>query len=272
VAASVVLCPPNDLPRLGQLLDEHDDIAAVILEPTGASFGLVPLAEGFAAKVRELTSRKKVLLIFDEVITGFRVSPGGAQQQLGVTPDLATFAKIIAGGFPGGAVAGRKDVMDSMTMRDDAEWNRRHRVPHQGTFNANPITAAAGLATLKLIAETDAVQKANRAAEQLRARMNEVIREAGSPWLAYGQFSGFHLFTNPAKRNVRLADIYSGTVPMDELKGGAPPALIHQLRCSLILGGADIFPWPGGVVSAMHSEEDIEITARALKDCLELLG
>ena len=143
--------------RFAKLLDEHDDVAAVILEPTGATFGLVPLAEGFLAKVRELTARKNVLLIFDEVITGFRVSPGGAQQHYGVTPDLATFAKIIAGGFPGGAVAGRKDVMDVMTLRDDREWNLRHRVPHQGTFNANPITAAAGLATLKLIAEGDAI-------------------------------------------------------------------------------------------------------------------
>jgi glutamate-1-semialdehyde 2,1-aminomutase len=272
VAASALVCAPNDLPMLSRLLDEHDDIAAVILEPTGATFGLVPVAEGFLTQARELTARKNVLLIFDEVITGFRVSPGGAQQHFGVTPDLATFAKIIAGGFPGGAVAGRKDVMDTMTLRDDADWNRRHRVPHQGTFNANPITAAAGLATLELIAQTDAIQQANRAAEQLRNRLNEVIRKVGSPWLAYGQFSGFHLFTNPAKRNVSLADIYAGRVPFEELKGGSPPALIHQLRCSLILGGADIFPWPGGVVSSVHSDDDIEITARALKCCLELLG
>jgi glutamate-1-semialdehyde 2,1-aminomutase len=272
VAASAVVCPPNDLPMLSQLLDEHGDIAAVILEPTGASFGLVPLAEGFLAKVRQLTARKNVLLIFDEVITGFRVAPGGAQQHYGVTPDLATFAKITAGGFPGGAVAGRKDVMDTMTLRDDVEWNLRHRVPHQGTFNANPITAAAGLATLKLIAETDAIQQANRAAERLRNRLNEVIREVGSSWLAYGQFSGFHLFTNPGKRNVGLADIYAGKVPAEELKGGSPPALIHQLRCGLMLGGADIFPWPGGVVSSVHREEEIETTARALKGWLELLG
>ncbi|MBI3838163.1 MAG: aspartate aminotransferase family protein [Planctomycetia bacterium] len=272
VAASALVCPPNDLPMLSQLLDEHDDVAAVILEPTGATFGLVPLADGFLAKVRQLTTRKNVLLIFDEVITGFRVSPGGAQQRYGVTPDLATLAKIIAGGFPGGAVAGRADVMDVMTLRDDRDWNLRHRVPHQGTFNANPITAAAGLATLKLVAETDAIEQANRAAELLRDRLNDVIREVGSSWLAYGEFSGFHLFTNPQQRTVRLADIYAGAVPAEELKGGTPPALIHELRCGLILGGVDIFPWPGGVVSSVHREEDIETTARALKACLQLLG
>jgi glutamate-1-semialdehyde 2,1-aminomutase len=272
VASNAIVCPANDVAALAKLLDEHDDVAAVIMEPTGATFGLVPLAEGFAAKVRELTARKGVLLIFDEVITGFRVAPGGAQQLLDVTPDLATFAKIIAGGFPGGAVAGRADVMDTLTMRADRAWNLAHRVPHQGTFNANPITAAAGLATLKLIAESDAIERANRAATHLRAQLNELISEAGGNWIVYGEHSGFHVFTNPHNRDVKLADIYSGRVAGDELKGSAPPALVHRLRCGLILGGADIFPWPGGVVSAVHTEEDVETTAEAFRQCLERLA
>ncbi len=246
-------------------------MAAVILEPTGATFGLVPLPAGFLAQARELTARKGVLLIFDEVITGFRVSPGGAQGHYGVTPDLATFAKIIAGGFPGGAVAGRRDVMDVMTMRDDRQWNVTSRVPHQGTFNANPITAAAGLATLTIIAETDAIERANRAAAQLRERLNDVIRQVGSPWLVYGEFSGFHFFTNPQGRSVTVADIYAGHISREELKGGAAPSVLHQLRCGLILGGADIFPWPGGCVSAVHSDEDIDQTAEALRTCLEAI-
>ncbi len=271
VAHQALVCPPNDLAELARLLDEHDDVAAVILEPTGATFGLVPLAAGYLAKVRELATRKNVLLIFDEVITGFRVAPGGAQQHFGVTPDLATFAKIVAGGFPGGAVAGRADVMDTMTLREDREWNLRHRVPHQGTFNANPITAAAGLATLKIVAEGEAIEKANRAAGLLRDRLNEVIQHQGSNWIAYGEFSGFHLFTNSRDREVRLEDIYAGRIPSDELKGQSSPALLHQLRCGMILGGADIFPWPGGCVSAVHADEDIEITAAALKGCLQLL-
>jgi glutamate-1-semialdehyde 2,1-aminomutase len=272
VATSAIVCPVNDAAALAKVLDEHDDVAAVILEPTGATFGLVPLMPGFVAEVRQLTARKNVLLIFDEVITGFRVAPGGAQQLLGVTPDLATFAKIVAGGFPGGAVAGRLDVMDTLTLRDDREWNLKHRVPHQGTFNANPITAAAGLATLKLIAESDAIGCANRAADHLRTRLNEAIAETGSNWIAYGEHSGFHIFTNPHDRELKLDDIYAGRVSGDELKGKAAAGVIHRLRCGLILGGADIFPWPGGCVSAVHSEDDIETTAQAFKECLERLA
>ena len=271
VASSAIVCPGGDIAALEKLLDEHDDVAAVIMEPTGATFGLVPQPAGFAAHVRELTERKNVLLIFDEVITGFRVAPGGAQQLLGVTPDLATFAKIIAGGLPGGAVAGRPEVMDTLTMRADRQWNLDHRVPHQGTFNANPVTAAAGLATLKLIAEGDAIERANRAADHLRTRLGETIARLGANWIVYGQHSGFHFYTNPQDRDVTLDDIYSGGVPREELKGGASPALVHRLRCGLNLGGADIFPWPGGVVSAVHSEEDIETTAAGFRACLELL-
>ena len=271
VAAGALVCPPNDLPALERMLDEHTDIAAVILEPTGATFGLAPLYPGYLAQVRELTARKGVLLIFDEVITGFRVSPGGAQQHYGVTPDLATFAKIIAGGFPGGAVAGRADVMDLMTLRADRAWNTRYRVPHQGTFNANPVTAAAGLATLKIVAEGLAIKRANQTATILRERLIEVIAEMDYNWVVFGEFSGFHLYLNPSSHKVTLDDIYTGGVPSEELKGSAPPELLHKLRCGLILGGVDIFPWPGGCVSCVHNEEDIEITAEALRQCLERL-
>lgn len=264
-----IVCPPGDAQALAKTLAEHDDIAAVILEPTGATFGLVPLVPEYLRQARELTSKRGVLLIFDEVITGFRVSPGGAQKHYQVTPDLATFAKIVAGGFPGGAVAGRQDVMDVMTMREDKAWNVKHRVPHQGTFNANPITAAAGLATLQIIAQGEVTERANRMAAQLRARLNEVIHQVGSNWLAYGEFSGFHFFTNPQDRPVTVDEIYAGRVTLEELKSATSPQVIHQLRCGLILGGADIFPWPGGCVSAVHTEEDIEVTANALRGCLE---
>ncbi len=269
VVNEAIVCPPGDAAALERTLAEHDDIAAVIMEPTGATFGLVPLAASYLAKARELTASRGVLLIFDEVITGFRVSPGGAQAHSGVTPDLATFAKIVAGGFPGGCVAGRKDVMDIMTMRNDRDWNLANRVPHQGTFNANPITAAAGLAALRILAATDAIARANTIAAQLRDRLNEVIREAGSNWLVYGEHSGFHFFTNPQDRPLAVEDIYAGRVSLAELKGGAPASLIHQLRCGLIVGGADIFPWPGGCVSAVHDERDVETTAAALRGTLE---
>ena len=124
-----------------------------------------------------------------------------------MTPDLATFAKIVAGGFPGGAVAGRKDVMDVLTLRDDREWNLRHRVPHQGTFNANPITAAAGLATLKLVAQGHAIEPPIARREHLRDRLNEVIRQAGSNWIAYGVSPVFIYSPIPSGRQASVADI-----------------------------------------------------------------
>lgn len=275
VARQAIVCPPNDLVALGRILDEHD-AAALILEPTGASFGHVPLVEGYLAQARELTARRGVLLIFDEVITGFRVSTGGAQAHYGVTPDLATLAKIVAGGLPGGAVVGRADVMGVMARRDDPsnqpqdrQWNSSGRVSQQGTFNANPLSAAAGLATLRLVAQGDVVERANRTGALLRERLNGVLAECGSSWLAYGEFSGFHLFTNPRGRAARVADIYAGRVPWEELRHMEPGAG-DALRCGMIVGGVDIFPWPGGCVSAVHSEQDVETTAAALKQTWEL--
>jgi glutamate-1-semialdehyde 2,1-aminomutase len=271
LTAGTVVCAPNDAAAVAKVLDSHDDIAGVILEPTGASFGTVPVTRKFVAELRELTQRKNVPLIFDEVISGFRVAPGGAQEYLGIKPDVATFAKIVAGGFPGGAVAGRADILDIMTVRDDARWNAAHRVSHQGTFNSNPITAAAGLATLQFIAASDAIGQANRAASSLREQMNEAIRAEGYDWLVYGQHSDFHLYINPQHNEVTPEDIYEGRIPFEELKSSIPAELVHKLRCGMILGGADIMSWAGGMTSSVHSEEDIQRTAEAFRLTLKLL-
>src|SRR5439155_11613725 len=142
-----VVVAPNNIDLVEQTLRGDPGIGCVILEPTGGHWGAVPMRGPFLRALRDVTQRLEKLLIFDEVITGFRVAPGGAQEHYGIKPDVATFAKIVAGGFPGGAVAGRADIMDIMTVRDDARWNALHRVSHQGTFNSNPISAAAGLAT-----------------------------------------------------------------------------------------------------------------------------
>jgi glutamate-1-semialdehyde 2,1-aminomutase len=103
IVEHAIVCPPDEMGLIETLLETRRDIAAVIVEPTGASFGHVPLPSGALAKLREITRRHDVLLIFDEVITGFRCAPGGAQQVLGIEPDMATLAKIVAGGYPGGA-------------------------------------------------------------------------------------------------------------------------------------------------------------------------
>src|SRR6516164_7792738 len=104
---------------------------------------------------RELTRRHGVVLIFDEVVTGFRVSPGGAQAEYGIRPDLTTLAKILAGGLPGGAVAGRKDILDLLDFQMTKAADRE-KISHQGTFNANPLSAAAGVAALEIVGTTDA--------------------------------------------------------------------------------------------------------------------
>src|SRR2546428_6476211 len=143
VVDRVSVLPPNDIVAVRARLAKGD-VAAVIIEPTGGHFGSVPTPASFVAALREETKRAGALLIFDEVVTGFRVAPGGAQEKLGVRPDLTSMAKILCGGLPGGACAGREDVMSYLATKSDPAENRRAKIAHAGTFNANPLSAAAG--------------------------------------------------------------------------------------------------------------------------------
>src|SRR5690606_30967174 len=120
-------------------------------------------------------------LVFDEVITGFRVSPGGAQAECGILPDITTMAKVVAGGLPGGAVAGRADILDQLDFGAAAS-RKREKVQHPGTFNANPVSAAAGIAALDIVATTDACRRANDSAAALRDGFNEILAVEGVPW------------------------------------------------------------------------------------------
>ena len=265
---NMILCPPNDLEQVEQILATNDDIAAVLIEPSGSSFGHVPTGGDFLVQLRKLTQERGVVLIFDEVITGFRVAPGGAQEHYGVISDLAILAKVVAGGYPGGALVGRAEIMDVMSMKSDPQWNAKRRVSHYGTFNANPISASAGLATLKLIASTDINQKANRSGKMLRNAFNESIKEAGMNWIVYGEFSDFHIFVNHENKDISLEDIYAGKVDYAVLKGGTPAPTIFKIRTGLLARGVDIVPWPGGLVSAVHSEADLDQTATAFRQIL----
>nr|MCS5658458.1 aminotransferase class III-fold pyridoxal phosphate-dependent enzyme [Dehalococcoidia bacterium] len=129
---SVIVLPP-DLDSLERTLAADSNIAGVITEGSGASYGTVPLSPGFLEGVRRLTRQYNVLMILDEVITGFRWSPGGLQQRIGIDPDLCTLAKILTGGLPGGAVAGRDDIMQVMIQTGDRQHDRHERVLHGGT-------------------------------------------------------------------------------------------------------------------------------------------
>jgi glutamate-1-semialdehyde 2,1-aminomutase len=269
VAQTAVPLDPWDIDQARAALAGDDDIAAAILEPTGASFGRVPMKPGFLAALRELTAKSGVILIFDEVVTGFRVSPGGAQGHYGITPDLTTLAKIIAGGLPGGAVVGRKEILDLLDF-EVAEERGREKIQHQGTYNANPLSAAAGIAALKIIADGEACWRANAFGETLRARLNRVIEEQAVPWAVYGEFSAFQIFTNPQNRNIAPATFDPFELPFDELRTNRP-GLVPKLRMAMLLNGVDITGWPGGTVSATHGEADLEATVDAFREALVML-
>ncbi|MEA2932784.1 MAG: glutamate-semialdehyde -aminomutase, partial [Actinomycetota bacterium] len=164
--ADTVVVPYNVVPEIG------DDVAAVMVEPVAANMGLVPPADGFLDGLRAACDRAGALLIFDEVITGFRLGPGGAQVAFGVTPDLSTFGKVIGGGLPLAAFGGRDDVMAVLAPGGP--------VYQAGTLSGNPLATAAGLAVLDLLDDAAYVRLAGRAAE-LASGLTSVITEAGLP-------------------------------------------------------------------------------------------
>lgn len=165
----MVVLPWNDLDVLAAAFEEHrDEIAAVIMEPWLCNTGCIGPVPGYAEGVKQLCQEHGALLIFDEVITGFRLGLGGAQSYIGVTPDLAVFAKAIAAGFPLSAIAGRADVMSQITRRE---------VMHAGTFNSNPIVVAAGLAAIAELERDE--NAAHKRMFQLGARLRDGIKTIG---------------------------------------------------------------------------------------------
>jgi len=252
VLGEVLLSPPNDMAALERLVGSRQDIAAVILEPAGGSAGTIPTEPGFLKDLRQLTRDRGLVLIFDEVISGFRYAPGGAQEYYGVTPDLTTLAKIVAGGLPGAAVCGRREIVGLMAFGEDTGWNRAQRVAQNGTYNANPLSAAAGIAMLSELANGKLHDAANARGAELRAGLNDVFRKAGVACVAYGDVSIFHVSLEGSP----------GAKAKD-------PDLYHKWRCALILQGVDMSAYHGWV-SAVHGEREIEETidavARAVRD------
>lgn len=270
VAGNILLAEQNDGAGLARLLEQHDDIAAAIIEPTGAHGARLPIDPAFLQSLRKLTLHHGVLLIFDEVVTGFRVAPGGAQAEYGLRPDLTTFAKIMAGGLPGGAVAGRKDILDLLDFQV-AKSTGREKINHPGTFNANPLSAAAGVAALEIVGSSDACARANRYGETLRCRMNELFEEENIPWATYGTFSMFHIFTNPARVAIRPTCFDPLAQPPASLADRRHSSLLDKLRLALMVNGVDFSSSPGGLVSATHETAELEDTIRGLRLSLRLL-
>lgn len=271
VTANTVVIPPNDLVALERKLKTDPLIGAVILEPTGGHWGAVPIRGPFLQLVRELTAKYGQLLIFDEVITGFRVAPGGAQQRYGIKPDLTSLAKILAGGLPGGALAGRADVLAAIEFRPG-----KPKMRHPGTYNANPLSAAAGIAALKQVATGEPCRKANEAGRKLRNRLNKLFADRDWPWVAYIDFSMFRLLPNyHGPRPPAAAGDDDGLIPyggdLNKLDGPpANPKLRHAFRQAMLLSGVDI-PGLGGWLMATHTDEDLDRTVRAVGSAIEML-
>lgn len=192
-AEHAIPVPFNDQTEMARVFEEYgDEIAGVLIEPILGNKGIVAPKAGFHEKLRNLCSEHGSLLIFDEVITGFRVGGlGGAQSDLDVTPDLTTFAKIIGGGFPVGAIGGRAEIMEHFTPNGD--------VFESGTFNGHPVSMAAGLETLKFCKENDVHEHVDRLGERLRSELTEIVREHAPAYTVVGSHSMFKLvFTRQA--------------------------------------------------------------------------
>jgi glutamate-1-semialdehyde 2,1-aminomutase len=264
--ANVIVLPQNDADALRQTLRE-EDVAAVILEPTGASWGTVPLDPDMLLFLREATSDAGAVLIFDEVVTGFRVSPGGEQQARGVTPDLTTLAKILAGGLPGGAVAGRKEIVSLIEFGGGDRRDFGARIPHPGTFNANPLSAAAGNAALEVVATGEPHRHADALARTLVRRLNEAIRAEGVPGCAYGYASMFHVIVG-AECPPPIDDFawdWQGK-PGHRIPHMSSEA-VWALRRGMLNEGSDLMG-TGGMLSSAHTEEDIDRTVEAFSRTL----
>jgi len=266
VASNMVLVAPNDVAAIERLLASREDVAAVMLEPTGSSSGMIPTSPEVLDALRRITRQYGTLLVFDEVVTGFRVHPGGAQALYGVTPDLTTLAKIVAGGLSGGAVVGRKDLLDWID-HDASTAAGRERINHQGTHNGHPLAASAGIATLDLIRDTDACARATATCTRLRSELNEILEEEGFPWAIYGEHSFFHLHSNPRGDAIRPTTFDASTLKLESIKG-KDERLLSKLRLAMLVHGVDLKGFRGGIVSAAHTEADVAFTLEAWRKSL----
>ncbi|MEY3283857.1 MAG: aspartate aminotransferase family protein [Acidobacteriota bacterium] len=246
-----IIRPWNDLDLVRQTLAEHhQEVAAIITEPVMCNNGCIMPAEGYLNGLRELCDRYGIALIFDEVITGFRMGLGGAQQYFGVTPDMSVFAKAIGSGYPISVIAGKREWMG---LIEEA------KVIHAGTMNSSNATIAAALATIEVLEQENPYQRIFR----LGARLMEGLREAAAgqhdDLLIQGPGPMFHLgFTDLAT----VSD-YRQTLRYDKAKLGRFIAAMHDERIRIIGRGL----W---YISAAHTEADIDhalaVSRRVLKD------
>jgi len=266
VTDCTIALPINNEEALENALSKRD-VAIVMIEALGDHSGVTGIASSFYQTLRDLTRKYGTLLLFDEVVVGPRFPLGGAQGAKGITPDLTTLGKAVNGMIPGaGCVAGHADVMNMLQFKDD-DWNRYKRVPHAGTFNANPLCAAAGIATLKILATGEPQKKANEAASRLRQGMQQSMGRQGITGCVYGDISIWHLYFGGCEMQgscERVICINEDKVRLANIG--------KALALNLALSGIGV-PGRGvdGFVSAVHTIEDIDRTIAAFATSLSTM-
>lgn len=179
VAGDTITLPYNDSETFERAVRGHPgSIAAVIVEPVAGNMGLVPPQEGFLERLREVTADAGIVLIFDEVISGFRVAPGGAQERFGVVPDLTCLGKIVGGGLPAAAYGGKREIMENVSPLG-------RRVSQAGTLSGNPLAVAAGLEQLRMLSEPGAYERLEAVSARLADGMRSNLAHLGLPYRVY---------------------------------------------------------------------------------------
>ena len=250
--ANSLVAPFNDLNTVQRLFDQSgSEIAAVIVEPVAGNMGVVPPASGFLEGLRRLTSQHGALLIFDEVMTGFRVHPGGAQTLFNIQPDLTTLGKVIGGGLPVGAYGGRKDIMALIAPSGP--------VYQAGTLSGNPLTMAAGAATLQQLQVSGVWENMERLAAQL-----------GRGILAAAQGSGVNVVVQ--RVGTMFTTFFSGR-PVRDWTGASQSStrLYAQYFQAMLEQGVYLAPsqFEAGFLSTAHGEIEIEATIAAARQAFQ---
>ncbi len=246
--------PFNDAEALNNTLERNSgEVAAVIMEPVMGNVGPIPPGDGYLHEVRKITSENDVLLILDEVITGFRLALGGAQEFYDVDADLTILGKIVGGGFPIGVFGGRKEIMELVAPSGG--------VYQAGTFSGNPASITAGLKTIEIIEREQVPQRINKAGERMQTALSEILADSGVEGFVSGVGSMFKLFFSPSGKEVRN---YADALSCDKNK---------YLRFFHSMLSTGIFLPPSqfetNFISFAHTDDDIERTIEAYKENLK---